>query len=431
VLLTTPAFPNRSAIGTDQLAKLRSLLSTLSSSNPFYSSKLQAAGVDPKLSSFEQFFASALFTRKQELIEDQRDHPPYGSNLTWPIERYTRFSQTSGTSGKPMRWLDTPESWAWMLDNWERVYGAAGITAADTIFFAFSFGPFLGFWTAFEAGARMCCLCIPGGGMRSAARLRAILDNGATVLCSTPTYAIRLAEVAAEENIDLAAGRVRRIVVAGEPGGSIAATRAYIEKLWPGSGVIDHHGMTETGPVSYGCPNQQNVLHVIESAYIPEVIDPSSGQAVPPGATGELVLTNLGRTGSPLVRYRTCDLVQRAEKPRCECGSYELALNGGILGRTDDMVVVRGVNVYPSAVEDIVRGLDGIAEYRVEIRRNHALTDLRVQVEPLSQHRDTGGLSRRLEVALGNAFGLRIPVSCVPPGTLPRFEMKAERWIRL
>jgi phenylacetate-CoA ligase len=311
------------------------------------------------------------------------------------------------------------------------VYRAAEISSSDTIFFAFSFGPFLGFWTAFEAATRLGCLSIPGGGMRSSARLRAIMDNGATVLCSTPTYAIRLAEVAAEEKIDLAAGKIRRIIVAGEPGGSIPGTRAYIERLWPGSAVVDHHGMTETGPVSYGCPKKQNVLHVIESAYIPEVIDPATGRAVPPGGTGELVLTNLGRTGSPLLRYRTCDLVRTAENPHCECGIYDLALNGGILGRTDDMVVVRGVNVYPGAVEDIIRGLDGVAEYRVEVRTNHALTQLRIQVEPFPQQEDAAILTKRLEVALGNAFGLRIPVSSVPSGTLPRFEMKAQRWVRL
>ena len=429
--LTTSAFLDRSTLEAHQLAQLRHLLATLLPTNLFYSPKLRAANVHANIGSLEEFFERVPFTRKQELIGDQRDHPPYGSNLTWPLERYTRFSQTSGTSGQPMRWLDTRESWTWMLDNWARVYRAAEISSSDTIFFAFSFGPFLGFWTAFEAATRLGCLSIPGGGMRSSARLRAIMDNGATVLCSTPTYAIRLAEVAAEEKIDLAAGKIRRIIVAGEPGGSIPGTRAYIERLWHGSAVVDHHGMTETGPVSYGCPKKQNVLHVIESAYIPEVIDPATGRAVPPGGTGELVLTNLGRTGSPLLRYRTCDLVRTAENPRCECGTYDLALSGGILGRTDDMVVVRGVNVYPGAVEDIIRGLDGVAEYRVEVRTNHALTQLRIQVEPFPQQEDAAILTKRLEVALGNAFGLRIPVSSVPSGTLPRFEMKAQRWVRL
>lgn len=428
--LTTSGFPDRSTVEAHQLAKLRALLATLLPNNPFYSGRCRAAGVHPNLASLEEFFERVPFTLKQELVNDQRDYPPYGSNLSYPLGRYTRFSQTSGTMGQPMRWLDTPESWDWMLDNWAQVYRAADVTAKDGIFFAFSFGPFLGFWTAFESASRMGCLCIPGGGMRSAARLRAIIDTGATVLCSTPTYAIRLAEVAAEENIDLAATKIVKLIVAGEPGGSIPATRTHIEKLWPGARVVDHHGMTETGPVSYGCPKRQAVLHVIESAYIAEVIDPASGRAVPPGSTGELVLTNLGRAGSPLLRYRTCDLVQRGAEVPCECGTYDLALQGGILGRTDDMVVVRGVNVYPSAVENILRTCEGVAEYRVEIRTDRALPELSIQVEPSPQHVDAAGLTKRVETALSNAFGLRIPVSSVPSGHLPRFEMKAQRWVR-
>jgi len=431
VPLTTSGFPDRSAVEAHQLAKLRALLAELLSGNPFYSDKLRTAGLDPNLANLEEFFGRVPFTLKEELVRDQRDHPPYGSNLTFPLERYTRFSQTSGSTGKPMRWLDTPESWDWMLDNWAQVFRSAGVSAKDRIFFAFSFGPFLGFWTAFESATRIGCLCIPGGGMRSAARLRAIIETGASVLCSTPTYAIRLAEVAAEEKIDLAAAKVRKIITAGEPGGSIPGTRAYIEILWPGAHVVDHHGMTETGPVSYGCPKQRGVLHVIESAYIAEILEPVSGRAVPPGGTGELVLTSLGRTGSPLLRYRTCDVVQRAVGARCECGNHDLALLGGILGRTDDMVVVRGVNVYPSAVEEVLRACAGVAEYRVEIRTNRALPEMRIQVEPSSEHEDAAGVTRRLEAALSNAFGLRIPVSSVPSGKLPRFEMKAQRWVRL
>ena len=429
--LTPSGIPDRSGIEARQLEKLRALVAVLVPGNAFYTRKLRAAGFEGSPASLREFSERAPFTVKAEVTQDQLAHPPYGSNLTYPLGRYSRFSQTSGTTGQPMHWLDTPESWNWMLDNWAQVYRAAGVTAEDRIFFAFSFGPFLGFWTAFESATRLGALSIPGGGMRSAARLRTIIDTGVTVLCCTPTYAIRLAEVAAEEAIAPDATKVRKIIVAGEPGGSIPATRARIESLWPGAHLIDHHGMTEVGPVSYGCPKQQGVLHVIESSYIAEVIDPDSQQAVPPGGTGELVLTNLGRLGSPLLRYRTGDVVQRAAEPCCECGSYELALAGGILGRTDDMVVVRGVNVYPSAVEDIVRACDGVAEYRVEIRVDRGLTEMSIQVEPSLEHADATGLVHRLEAELRNAFALRIPVMKVPSGTLPRFEMKARRWVRV
>jgi len=428
--LTAPQFPYRRQIETEQLQKLRLLLEAVHRDNPFQRRKLRAAGIDSGLGGLDEFTRRTPFTFKQELGEDQREHPPYGSNLTYPLERYTRFSQTSGTTGSPMRWLDTPESWDWMLENWRQVLVSAGVTARDRVFFAFSFGPFLGFWTAFEAATRMGCLTIPAGGMRSAGRLHALIDTSATVLCCTPTYAMRLAEVACEEDIDLAATKLKAIVVAGEPGGSVPGTRARISRLWNGARVVDHHGMTEIGPVSYGCPQRPGVLHVIESSYIAEIIDPETGNAVAPGAAGELVLTNLGRLGSPLLRYRTGDLVQRAAGERCECGTYDLALDGGILGRTDDMVLVRGVNVFPSAVDDVLRACHGVAEYRVRVNGAASLTELSVQVEPEPDYAHDASLAHRLEAALTNTFALRIPVSIVSSGELLRFEMKARRWVR-
>jgi phenylacetate-CoA ligase len=428
--MTLSSHPDRNAIETEQLAKLRLLLHVLRS-NPFYSAKLRRADIPPEFLSLEAFSKHMPFTLKQELIDDQQRNPPFGTNLTYPLDRYTRFTQTSASTGQPVRWLDTKGSWDWMLDNWIRVFEAAEVKANDRIFFPFSFAPFLGFWTAFEAAVRMGCLCIPGGGLTSVARLRLILDNNITVLCCVPTYAIRLAEVAAAENMDLAAGSITKIIVSGEAGGSISSTRSRIEKLWHGARVVDHHGMTEIGPVSYGCPKCPNVLHIIESAFIAEVIDPTSGEPILPGQAGELVLTNLGRLGSPLLRYRTGDLVQTKPEQPCECGSYELPLEAGILGRTDDMVVVRGVNLYPSAVEGVVRAYDDVAEYRVELHEQSEYPEIEVQIEATQNCIDPMRLAERLEAALQTTFALRIPVSIVSSGVLPRFEMKAQRWVRL
>jgi len=421
---------SRAEIEAAQLAQLRELTALLLERNPYYRAKLVAAGAARPPASLADYFARFPFTSKRELVEDQQATPPYGTNLTFPLACYTRFCQTSATTGAPMRWLDTAESWAWMLDQWARVFQAAGVTAKDHIFFAFSFGPFLGFWTAFESAARIGCLCIPGGGMRSAARLRTLFDNDATVLCCTPTYALRLAEVAGEEGVDLGRSKVRRIVVAGEPGGSVPGVRAAIEAAWKGARVVDHHGMTEIGPVSYGCPARRGVLHICEPAYIAEVIDPATGAAVGRGARGELVLTNLGRKGSPILRYRTGDVVELAAAGRCDCGSEELALEGGILGRSDDMVLVRGVNVYPSAVEDVLRSLGGVAEFRAEVRTAHSLAELTIQVEPAETPADVAAYIHHVETTLHAALGLRIPVVLAARGELPRFEMKAKRWVR-
>jgi len=429
-------FPNRAAIAASQLEQLRTLIAAITPDNKFYSGKFKAAAVPANFTSLADFSARFPFTTKQELVDDQRTHPPYGTGLTYPMERYTRYHQTSGTSGVPLRWLDTPESWNWMVGNWVEIFRAAGVGASDRIFFAFSFGPFVGFWLAFIAGQRVGALCLPGGGLSSGARLRLMFDNEATVLCCTPTYAIRLAEVAAEDGIDMGQSRVKLIMVAGEPGGSIPATRNRLKELWRGPQVFDHHGMTEVGPVSFQCPLKPGVLHIMESGYYAEVLDPKTGKPVGAGQTGELILTNLGRTGSPLIRYRTGDIVKPVESPTatetkpCACGRHDLALEGGILGRVDDMIVVRGVNIYPSAVEEIIRTCGGVAEYQVVVTSPHALTEMHVTVEPAADCADTAVLARHLEYAFSSAFSLRIPVEIAAAGSLPRFEMKASRWVR-
>jgi phenylacetate-CoA ligase len=421
-------FPSRQIIASHQLRQLRRLLADLLPRNRFYQKKLDGLPQDiPSLADFSRAFP---LTTKAELVEDQRNFPPFGTNLSFPTKDYVRFHQTSGTTSAPLRWLDTRESWQWMVENWMRIYQAGGISSGERIYFAFSFGPFIGFWLAFEAAAQMGCLCIPGGGASTLGRLRAILDNRATVLCCTPSYALRMGEVAAEHGIDLRLSSLRAIIVAGEPGGSIPATRRRIEQFWPRARVLDHHGMTETGPVSLQCPAHPRILHVMEWAFFPEVIA-SNGQPAAPGQTGELVLTPLGRTGSPLLRYRTGDLVRPAPSGLlpCSCGRWDLALTGGILGRADDMIIVRGVNIYPSAVEEIVAGFEDVAEYQVEVNLSGTLTEMTIQIEPRAQCANPAELAKRLQSQLQSAFHLRVPVRIARPGALPRFEMKAKRWV--
>src|ERR1041385_3134004 len=182
-------YPHRSVIEANQLEQLRSLIAELFPGNKFYSRKLNTAGITFDARSLDDFCTRFPFTTKGELAEDQRRNAPFGTNLTYPIATYTRYHQTSGTSGTPLRWLDTPESWDWMLESWTEILGASGVRTGDRVYFAFSFGPLIGFWLAFESAARLGCLCLPGGGLSSAARLQSILDTAATVLCCTPTYA--------------------------------------------------------------------------------------------------------------------------------------------------------------------------------------------------------------------------------------------------
>jgi phenylacetate-CoA ligase len=422
-------FTSRAAIAESQLEQLRSLVADLFPANRFYTKKLNSVGITFDIACLEDFSKRFPFTTKGEIVADQNASPPFGTNLTFPLDHYTRFHQTSGTAGAPIRWLDTPESWDWMVENWMQILKAARARPADRVYFAFSFGPFIGFWLAFEAAARLGCLCIPGGGLSSVARARAIVDNHATVLCCTPTYALHLAEVAAAEKIDLKDSHVRTLLVAGEPGGSIPAVRAQLKKAWPNATVFDHHGMTEVGPVSYECSQREGVLHVLEPGYFPEIVVPANGHPAAIGALGELVLTPLGRLGSPLLRYRTGDLVKACPNDGpCACGTYDLALEGGILGRADDMVIVRGVNVYPGAIDQIVRSVEGIAEYQVELVQGGTLPEMTVRIEPTADVEGADQLTRQLMNLFETVLSLRVPVTAVPCGSLPRFEMKANRW---
>jgi phenylacetate-CoA ligase len=203
-----------------QIDLLRALLAELVPGNRFYTKRFAADGVRvDEIASLRDFSARVGFTHKQDLVVDQAAHPPYGTNHTYSAERYTRFCQTSGTTARPLVILDTPESWDWMLGNWAAIYRAAGLIPGERIYFAFSFGPFLGFWTAFDAAAKSGFLGIPGGGLGSAARVRAMIQHRATVLCCTPTYAMHLAQAATEDGIDLKEAAIDKIIVAGETGG--------------------------------------------------------------------------------------------------------------------------------------------------------------------------------------------------------------------
>lgn len=425
-----PSFPDRSKIERLQLQKLEALLQTILPANPFYARKLAALGKALSFSRLDSYGRVVPFTTKHELVKDRLSHPPYGTNLTFPLQDYVRCHQTSGSTTSPIRWLDTAESWSQIVDNWVRILQAAGVKRQDRFCFAFSFGPFLGFWSAFEAALRLGCFCFPAGAMSSLARVQTILDNEITVLCCTPTYALHLGETA-RKITGPTHSRVRLIIVAGEAGGSIPATRARIQSLWPNAFVFDHHGMTEVGPVTYQCPRQPGVLHVLENAYLPEVIDPQTGAPLECGPIGELVLTTLDRSPSPLLRYRTGDLVKPRPLQVCACGRSDLALEGGILGRSDDMVVVRGVNVFPSTIEEIVRSYPEISEYRVKLDCRDSMAELSLEIEPVNEDADHRALKHRIEQSLQLALNLRIPVEVCPHDSLPRFEMKAKRWIRI
>lgn len=426
---TEEVWQDRSQIETVQLQRLQAMLRTIIPRNRFYTTKFEEADVSTDDIKTLDDLSQLPVTTKQELVDTQSEQPPYGANLSFPSTAYTRLHQTSGTTGRPMRWLDTAESWDWIMECWRQIYQLAGLKDYDRLFFPFSFGPFIGFWAAFEGASRLGNFVIAGGGMSTPIRLQAMIENEATVLCCTPTYALRMAEVAAEQGIDLRETSVRMLIVAGEPGGAIPATRARIEKAWDAR-VIDHWGMTEIASLGVESEDRPGGMYLLETEVIAEIVDSETLQPVPHGETGELLITNLGRVGSPLIRYRTRDLV-RAGTAEDPAGRQLLWLEGGILGRSDDMVTIRGNNVFPSSIEAVLRELEEVAEFRIDVQTVREMHELCITVEPTPDAADRlESVQDAAAKALKQRLGFGCQVKGAEVGELPRFELKGRRFHR-
>ncbi|MBZ6489477.1 phenylacetate--CoA ligase family protein [Priestia aryabhattai] len=410
-------YETRVDLKTYQMQKLNELLVFVKGFNDFYREKLK--GISLPITSLTDLRQLPL-TTKSELAQDQTLYPPHGRNHSYPEDSYIRYHQTSGTTGRPLKVLDTVESWNWWSDCWVEVLKSAGVTNNDRAYLAFSFGPFIGFWAAHEAVQKQGSMAIPGGSMSSEERLNSILQNKATVLFCTPSYALHLAEVAEKLGLNIKDSSIEKIITAGEPGGSVPSTRSQIERLW-GAKLFDHVGMTEMGAYGYSCQEQKG-LHVNEAQFIVEVINPDTLDHVEPGERGELVLTNLGRFGYPMIRYRTGDAVIY-EPETCACGNSYLFLPGGLLGRTDDMVVIRGVNIYPSSLEAIVREFHSIKEFRIIYYTEQEMNQVKIQIEGPEDVVPT------LAQLLRKRLGLRINIERVEDSSLERFTMKARRVI--
>lgn len=421
---TTETMP-REQLQALQLQKLEAMLRQIYGKNRFYTTKLKEAGAAPADIKSLDDLAHLPLTTKTELLQAQADAPPFGTNATFLESAYTRFHQTSGTTGTPLRVLDTPESWDWWGKCWGYVLAGAGLTAEDRLFMPFSFGPFIGFWAAVAGAKQIEALMIPGGGRNSVQRLSLMRELGATAMCCTPTYALRLAEVAREEGVDLSDIPMRITIHAGEPGANVPATKARIQEAW-GAKCFDHAGASEVGAHSFECEEQPEGIHVIESEFIVEVLDSKTGKAVPAGEMGELVITNLGRIGYPVIRYRTGDLVRLAEGA-CDCGRTFARFEGGVLGRDDDMVIIRGVNVFPSAVENLVRQCEAVDEFQVTVFTQREMRELSIDLE-LAKEADARGAQAAVAQSILDALGLRPTIHVVPRGSLPRFELKAKRF---
>jgi len=427
--------PKNETLGRDRLdalqtAKLKRLVAYANERSPFHRRKFEAAGITPDSIATIDDIRRIPFTTRDEWMESQEEQPIFGDLLARPREDAIRYHLTSGTSGRnPLRVLDSRKDWQWISECWAYGFWAAGIRPQDTVFFAFSYGSFIGFWGAHYCCERLGSLVIPSGNMTTDMRVRQIADMDVTTVCATPTYALRLAQAAAEQGIDLAASKVDKVIVSGEPAGSIPETKALIERQW-GAKCFDTAGMTELGTICmFECSHQPGGMHVIEDHYVEEVIDPESGEPVGYGERGERVVTSFGRGMIPVVRYKTRDLVVKVPHTTCSCGRSFDVYEGGIQGRVDDMLLIRGTNVYPRAIESIVRTIPEIDEFQILVETINNVDEITVRVEMKPDAGTSyGDIESRLFEDLKESHEmLRINVGEAEQGSLPRFELKAKR----
>ncbi len=413
-----------------QVRKLRNLVDWADTAVPWQSKRLRDAGVTAdSIQSLDELRRIPFLTR-EEWMQGQVEHPPYGPILAAEPERAIRYHMTSGTTGKtPIRVLDSMKDWEWIAEMWCYGLWGFGVRPADTLFVAFGYSKFIGFWGLHYAGEKLGCLVLPGGAMTTDQRVKEIVEMGATVVASTPTYALRMAQEARSLGIDLAGSAVQRVILSGEPAGSIPATKALIEEQW-GAKAGDTAGMTELGTIMiFECAEQPGGTHIIEDHYIEEVVDPVTDEPVPFGEMGERVVTSFGRGFIPVLRYRTRDFVVKVPGSSCRCGRTFDVYDGGIRGRVDDMKLVRGTNVYPRAVEALVREHPEVDEFQIHLYTAGGIRDeIEVLIEVPDQSVDADALCARLAKELTDAHeSLRFGVRTVELESLPRFELKAKR----
>lgn len=414
-----------------QLAKLRRVAEWAENRSPFYKRSFAKAGFESsQLKSFEDIERIPFLTR-EEWMQSQVAHPPYGDIPVAGHENAIRMHTTSGTSGKmPLRALDSRKDWSWSAEMWCYALWGAGVRSHDIGYVAFGYGSFIGFWGLHNGLEKMGALTIPGGAQTTEGRIKQIMDFGVTVVASTPTYALRLAQEAETLGLDLRNSAVHTVILSGEPAGSIPETKALIEEQW-GAKAYDTAGMTEVSTIFMFEPaDQPGGAHIIEDHFIEQVIDPDTGIEVPYGERGERVCTSFGRSMVPLLRYRTADLVCKVPASTSSNGRTWDIYEGGILGRVDDMKLVRGTNVYPRAVEAIVRQFPMIEEFQLRITREGIRDEITLITEPSTTVDEIAWSAMRKDLGkeLADSHeGLRFIIERADAGALPRFELKAKR----
>lgn len=419
----------RAQLDALHLQRLQALVAYAYEHTPFYRRKFDEAGLKPSdIRSLEDFKRKVPITDKSEFIGLQSQHPPYGDTLALPMDLVAHHCETSGTTGIPLAIPYSMYDTVRYGESWVYGYWGLGIRPADTFYFAFGWGNFAGFWSAYWGARRLGCRVISGGGLDTKGHIDAILRMKPTVLVSTPTFALRIAAVAREMGVDLSQSSIHFTYHAGEPGPTaLPGMREQIESAW-GAKAGELLGIAEIDAMAPGCPVGDGV-HVNEMNCFTWSMDPVTGAEVGDGDIGENVVTSYANSAQPLLNYRTHDLVRRRSQT-CTCGRTWVKFDGAVLGRTDFMVTVRGTNVYQTAVENILNLVDHVSmHYELVLTHENGNDVMTVRFEP-----ETGVDPSRWEKIAADASdrihkALHVRLRCEPvaPASLPRFELKTKR----
>lgn len=423
---------DRKHLEDHQLSLFKQKMQYVYDHSPMYQRKFDQAGVQPDDILSLGDIRRVPFTIKEDLRESQKIQPPWGDCICIPPEEGVRVFQTTGTTGTPVKIIVNKTDWeTHFYHQFMHFMNGYGITPNDRLYVPFNYGLHIAWWGLQTAFERAGVMIIPGGGISSENRLRALLEYEATVVCGTPTYMLYLADTAKKMGISLKESAVRILIVAGEPGANVPATKQTLEEIW-GARCYDDIGSSEITNFGFEC-TCQNGTHVIESMFLVESIDPDTLEPVADGEVGELVITNLMTESMPLIRFRIKDLV-RLDRSPCDCGRTFLRLVGGILGRSDDMFQFAGINIFPSALENFIRECTEFSnEYQIHVPEQGTGGHLLIKVEPSGKELSSETLQAgRLKLIDTIKLNMTITpaVEIVNMGELPRFEAKAKRIYR-
>jgi len=413
-----------------QLQKFKDIFTWAYNHSRFYHDFYRNASIEPGDIKTIKDIARVPKVEKSLMRTIQGKEPyPYGDMLCVPFEEVTEYHQTSGTTGQPVYQADSWTDWELFAEQWAYILYSEGYRSSDRVFFPFGYNVFIAFWSAHYGAEKIGCEVIPGGVLNTEARILKMQELRCTAFIATPTYVLGMADTAINKlGINPKDLGIKRITVAGEPGGSIPATRKRMEEAW-GTKVFDHCGATEIGAWGYECEYQSG-LHVNDALFLVQVEDVETGELITePGKRGKMVITNLNRMAQPCIRFDSKDLIEWSSE-QCECGRTFSLLKGGVQGRADDITKVKGVLLSPTAIEEVVRSIQGLGdEYEVMVTKAGDIDNitLKVELNP-GQEGNTELMKQKLIDQLRLKTNLSYNLEFYDYGTLPRYDIKARRF---